>query len=281
VSSPAPGTRQQAEETNERRLTRWQRALRWVLWLAFLGMAVYHSQTVRFSGAEWLLLVIAIGFSIWCMARPLGGPKVELTKPEHLLGTFASRTSWGLVLIGALLTVGGIAGAGTAVYDLASGRAGFGDVLHDIAIFVEGWIAELVAGYRYDADLEHTHAYALFLLLVPGTILLWLNLIPLLNRGSNLQVEADGSAMYRRGDGWEPLLEYQYSTVSADGTTIKFTPPQDGPPVVVLPQARVFCDENGARLKAELSAEFFTTLLGGRGFEVNATGGSSFRARKV
>jgi hypothetical protein len=253
-----------------------------VLWLAFLGMAVYHSQTVRFSGAERLLLVIATGFSIWCMARPLGGPKVELTKPEHLLGTFASRTSWGLVLIGELLTVGGIAGAGAAVDDIASGRAGFGDVLHDIGIFVEGWIAELAAGYRYDAELEHTHAYALFLLLIPGTILLWLNLIPLLNRGSNFRVEADGSAMFRRGDGcWEPLLKCQHSTVSAGGTTIKFTPPQDGPPAVVLPQARVFCDENGARLKAELSAEFFTTLLGRRGFEVNATGGSSFTARKV
>lgn len=252
-----------------------------MLWLAFLGMAVHHSQTVRFSGAEWLLLAIAIGFGIWCMARPLGGPKVELTKPEHLLGTFASRISWGLVLIGASLTVGGIAGTGAAFYDLASGRGSFGDVLHDIAIFVQGWIAELVAGYGYDAELERTHAYALFLLLIPCAIMLWLNLIPFLNRGSDFWVEADGSAMFRRGDGWEQLLEYQYSTVSADGTTIEFTSPQDDPPVVVLPQARVFCDEDGARLKAELIAEFFTTLLGRRGFEVNATGGSSFTARKV
>jgi hypothetical protein len=78
------------------------------------------------------------------MAKPLGGPKVELTKPAYLLGTFVSRTSWGLIL-------------------------------------------------------------------------LWLNLIPLLHRGSEFRAEGDGSVMVRRGDSWEPLLEYQYSSVTADG----------------------------------------------------------------
>jgi len=53
--------------------------------------------------------------------------------------------------------------------------------------------------------------------------------------------------MVRRGDSWEPVLEYQYSSVTGDGTTIEFTPPADGPPAVVLPAARVFCRENGAR----------------------------------
>ena len=250
-------------------------------WLAFLGMAVYNSQTVRFSGLEWLLLVAAIGFSIWCMPRPLGGPRVELDKPQHLLGTFASRTSWGLLLIGALLTIGGVAGLGAATYDLATGRATFGDVVHDIVIFVEGWIAELIAGISYDAELENTHAYALFLLLIPGLILLWLNLIPLLKRAIAFRVEADGSVMVRRRDSWEPWLEYQYSSVSADGATILFTPPQDGPQSVALPQARVFCEENEARLKAELSAEFFTAMLDARGFEVDSSGGSAFTARRV
>ena len=38
-------------------------------------------------------------------------------------------------------------------------------------------------------------------------------------------------------------MEYEYSAVTADGTTIDFTPPVDGPPAVVLPQHRVFsCD---------------------------------------
>jgi hypothetical protein len=123
------------------------------------------------------------------------------------------------------------------------------------------------------------HAYALFLLLIPGLLLVWANLIPLLNRGSEFRVESDGSVMFRRRDSWEPLLEYQYSSATADGRTIRFTPPSDGPPAVVLPQARVFCRENGARLKSELSAEFFTELLTRRGFEVAAgTSKSGFTA---
>jgi hypothetical protein len=284
VSSHEPGTsraRQQPEQTSERRLTSWQRAVRWVLWLTFLGLAVANSQRVQFSGLEWLALVAALGFSIWCMAKPLGGPKVKLTKPQHLCGSFESRTSWGLVLIGALLVIGGAAGLGAAVYDLASGRASIGDVVHDIAIFVEGWIAELIAGISYDAELEKTHAYALFLLLIPGLIMLWLNLVPALKRGSAFSVESDGSVLVRQCDSWEPLLEYQYSTVVADGATVAFTPPQDGPVQVTLPQARVFCEDNGARLKAALSAEFFTALLASRGFRVEASGGSSFTARRV
>lgn len=240
-------------------------------------MAVWQSQNVRFSGLEWVALIAAVGFSIWCMAKPLGGPKVELTKPAHLLGTFVSTTCWGLLLFGTILAVGGVAGAGAAGYDVATGRATVGDVLHDIAIFVEGWIAELIAGISYDAELEKTHAYALFLLLIPGLILVWLNLTPLLNRGSEFRVEADGSVMVRRGDSWEPLLEYQYSSVTGDGTTIEFTPPADGPPA-----ARVFCRENGARLTSKLSAEFFGQLLAGRGFSVDAAtpGGSGFTARR-
>jgi hypothetical protein len=281
VSSPEPGSsraRQQPEETSERRLTGWQRAVRWVLWLMFLGVAVWKSQSVYFSGLEWLALAAAIGFSIWCMAGPLGGPKVELTKPEHLLGTFTSRTSWGLLLLGLLLTIGGVGGAGAAFYDLTTGRATFGEVVHDIAIFIEGWIVETFTRGGVDAELEKTHAYALFLLLIPGLIMVWINLVPLLKRGTEFRVEADGSVMVRPRDSWDPLLEYQYASVTADGTAIAFTPPPAGPPAVVLPQARVFCRENGARLKSELSAQFFTGLLEGRGFEVTATTGDGFTA---
>jgi hypothetical protein len=129
-------------------------------------LAVWNSQRVAFSGIEWVALVAAVGISIWCMAKPLGGPKVELTKPAHLLGTFVSTTSWGLLLI-------------------------------------------------------------------PSLLLVWANLIPLLNRGSEFRVESDGSVTVRRGDSWEPLLEYQYSSAAADGRTIEFTPPTDGPPAVV------------------------------------------------
>jgi uncharacterized integral membrane protein len=94
--SPVSGgreARQQPEYTVERRITWWQRALRWIAWLTFLGLAVHNSQSVYFSPLEWLALIPAIGISIWCMAKPLGGPKYELTESTHLLGAFVSRTS--------------------------------------------------------------------------------------------------------------------------------------------------------------------------------------------
>ncbi|WP_146220975.1 hypothetical protein [Mycolicibacterium moriokaense] len=225
--SPTSGARQQPEDTVERRIKWWQRALRWVAWLTFLGLAVCNTQSVYFSPLEWLALIAAIGFSIWCMAKPMGGPKVELSEPSHLLGKFVSRTSWGLTLFGAILTVGGVAGAGAAIYDMSTGRATLGDVFKDIGIFIEGWIAELIAP-TYDAELEKTHAYALFLLLIPGVLLVWYNLIPFFKRGKEFQVHPDGSVSVRRGDSWEPLMEYQYSTVTADGTTIDFAPPATG-----------------------------------------------------
>lgn len=258
----------------------WQRAVRWVLWLTFLGLAIWQSQNVGFSGVEWAALVAALAFSVWCMARPLGGPKVEFTETSHLLGTFESRTSWAMLLIGVLLTVGGVAGAGAASYDMATGRASPVDVLRDIAIFIEGWIAEMILGF-YDAELENTHAYALFLLIIPGLLMVAVNLSPLLKRGSAFRVENDGSVLVRSRASWDALLEYQYSTVVADGRTIAFTPTADGPAAVELPQARVFCTENGARLKPTLSAAFFTELLTNRGFDVDRADGSShFTARR-
>jgi hypothetical protein len=161
------------------------------------------------------------------------------------------------------------------------GRATIGDVFHDIAIFIEGWIAELIAGAGYDAEFEKTHAYALFLLLVPGLLLLWFNLIPFFNRGTEFRVERDGWVTVRRGDNWEPLMEYQYSTVTADGTTIDFTPPPDDPPAIVLPQDRVFSREYGVRLRSSVSADFFRRLLAGRGFTIEGPPtGSRFTARR-
>jgi hypothetical protein len=277
VSTPEPGTswsRQAPETTGERRLTGWQRAVRWVLWLTFLGVAIWKSQKVGFGALEFAALAAAVAFSIWCMAKPLGGPKVKLTKASHLLGTFESRTSWAMLLIGTLLTIGGIAGAGAAIYDMATGRASFVDVLRDIAIFIEGWIVEMFVP-TYDAELEKTHAYALFLLIVPGLIMLAVNVTPLLKRGNAFRVEADGSVLVRRRMSWDPLPEYQYTTVVADGATIAFTAAAGGPPAVTLPQARVFCQENGARLKPALSADFFAGLLTTRGFAVERTDGSS------
>lgn len=272
--------RQRPEETAERLLTWWQRALRWIAWLTFLGLAISNSQSVSFGPLEFLALFVAIAISVWCMAKPLGGPKVELSEPAHLLGTFVSRTNWALVIIGTLLTVGGVAGAGAAIYDMSTGRATFGEVCSDIAVFIEGWLAELIAP-TYDAELEKTHAYALFLLILPGVLLLLFNLIPLVKRGSAFQVHADGSVSVRRNDSWEPLLEYQYASVTADGSTVEFTAGPDGPSAIRLPQDRVFSRDFGVRLKSNVSAEFFRRLLAGRGFVIEGPAtGNSFTARR-
>jgi hypothetical protein len=45
----------------------------------------WKSGSVYFSPLEWLALIAAIGISIWCMAKPLGGPKYELLASNHLL----------------------------------------------------------------------------------------------------------------------------------------------------------------------------------------------------
>ena len=276
-----PDARQRPEKTAERLLTWWQRALRWAAWLAFLGLAIWNSQSVYFSPLEWVALIAAIGISIWCLARPLGGPKVQLAKPQHLLGAFVSRTNWALVIIGALSTFAGVAGTGAAIYDLSTGRATVGDVFTDIAVFVEGWIVQVIAP-TYDAELEKTHGYALFVLVLPGLLLLYFSLVPFFQRGNEFQVHPDGSVSVRRGDSWEPLLEYQYATVEADGTVIRFIPPPEGPPAVTLPQDRVFSREYGVRLKDSVSAEFFRQLLAGRGFAIEDTSSSTrFSARRT
>ncbi|OBF33570.1 hypothetical protein A5724_18530 [Mycobacterium sp. ACS1612] len=277
--APTPTTdgrqpRRHPEDTVERRITWWQRALRWIAWLAFLGLAVYHSQSVYFSPLEWLALIAAIAISIWCMAKPLGGPKYELREPTHLLGAFVSRTSWGLVLFGGLLTLGGIAGSMAAIYDVSTGRATVSEVFTDIGVFIEGWLAEMIAP-TYDAELENTHAYALFILLIPGLLLLFINLVPFFKGGMEFQVHPDGLVSVRSGEDWAPLLEYEYATVAADGTTITFTPPPGGPPTVVLPQDRVFSRQYGVRLQAKVSAEFFRRLLAGRGFNVDSESATS------
>ncbi|MDX1883767.1 hypothetical protein [Mycolicibacterium sp. 120270] len=259
---------QQPPETAERRPAGWQRALRWASWLTFLGLAIRNSQSVSFGALEFLALAVAIGVSIFCVAKPLGGPKVDLSEPAHMRGDFVSRTIWVLVLIGLILTVGGVGATGAIVYDMSTGRASFGDVLHDIAIFVEGWFVEVFMRGFYDAELEKTRAYALFVLLLPGLLMLWYNLIPFFKRGTEFRVEADGSVAVRSGSTWPTLLEYEYANVTADGTAIQFSPAQGGS-TLTLAQQRVFSRQYGVRLPAKTSAEFFRRRLQVRGFDVD------------
>ena len=140
----------------------------------------------------------------------------------------------GVVLVGALLTVAGVGATGAIVYDLSSGRADVGDVLTDIGVFIEGWFAEIFTKGFYDAELEKTRAYALAILLIPGLLLLWYNLIPLRHRGKRFLVDDFGEVRTKVRDGWRSLQPQRFTTATADGTTITFDGAR-GEPKLVLP----------------------------------------------
>jgi hypothetical protein len=94
-------------------------------------------------------------------------------------------------------------------------------VFTDIGIFVEGWIAEMIAP-TYDAELEKTHAYALFILLIPGLLLLFFNLVPFFKRGMEFQVHPDGSVSVRSGDDWA-LVDLGFDVDSESVSRSSFT----------------------------------------------------------
>ncbi len=160
------------DDTDKRRPSGLQRALRWIAWLVFLGIAIWKSDTVSFGGLELLALAVAVAITVWCLAKPMGPQKIDLTVPADVRGEFASRTNWAWLLVGTLLTVGGLGATGAIVYDLSSGRADVGDVLTDIGVFVEGWAVEIFTKGFYDAELERTRCYALAVLLIHCLLLL-------------------------------------------------------------------------------------------------------------
>ena len=137
-------------------------------------------------------------------------------------------------------------------------------------------------GGFYDAELEKTHAHALFILLLPGLFLLcWYNLIPFFKRGNEFRIEPDGSVAVQAGGTWPALLEYEYVCVDADGRTIEFSGPQGGNRLT-LPQQRVFSREYGVRLPSKISAEFFSSRLRLRGFDVDqASSSDHFTAKRL
>jgi hypothetical protein len=248
-------TQRLPKPTRERRPAGWQRALRWVAWLTFLGLAAVNSREVSFGGPELLALAVAIGVSVFCLARPLGGPDLRLTQPAHVLGEFRPRTSWALLLVGALLVVGGIGASGLMAHDLGTGRATVGEVLEDIGVFIEGWTVEVLTKGSYDAELEKTRAYALCLLLLPGIPLLVHHLGPLRWR-RRFRVDRQGTVEVSADGGWVRLRPRDYGAVRADGSVVRLEPVEDGEPLV-LPQRRVFERAHGARLEPKVSAAFF------------------------
>ncbi|ETW23849.1 hypothetical protein [Mycobacterium gastri] len=273
----------EGESTPARRVAGWQRVLRWSAWLTFLALAIANSDRDYFGPLELLALAGAIGISVWCLAKPLGRPVVAMDEAADVQGTFVSRTNWGLVLFGVALTVGGIGAIGAIVYDLSTGRAAVRDVFADMWTFVAGWTSEALSGWSYDAHLERTHGYALFILVVPGVLIVWWNLVPLIKRGREFRVEPDGSISVRGPHGWIQLLEYEYSAVTADATTIRFTPASDPTPGIVLPQARVFSRETGTRLRSQVSAARFQERLARCGFTIEVIDDKrgSFRGRRT
>ncbi|MCV7077014.1 hypothetical protein [Mycobacterium szulgai] len=47
-------------------------------------MAIAHSARESFGRVELFALAAAIGVSIWCMAKPLGAPKMEIGEPGEI-----------------------------------------------------------------------------------------------------------------------------------------------------------------------------------------------------
>jgi hypothetical protein len=86
------------ESTPARLVAGWQRTLRWLAWLTFVGVVIANSERSSFGPLEFLALAVAIGVSIFCLAKPLGGPKVSMDEAADVCGAFVSRTNWGVVL---------------------------------------------------------------------------------------------------------------------------------------------------------------------------------------
>ena len=163
---------------------------------------------------------------------------------------------------------------------MSTGHASFGDVVRDIGVFIEGWFAELFLGGFYDAELEKTHANALFVLLLPGLLLLGYNLIPFVKRGNEFRVEPDGSVVTRAGAMWSALLEHEYSDHRRRNDDRVHT--AAGARAGSSAAAGV-SREYGVRLPGGTSAEFFRRRLTGRGFEIDESSASScdhFTARR-
>jgi hypothetical protein len=260
------GKRQKNKPVGEQKFARWQKEIVRILWISFFVAAAFNTHRESFGPLEWLLLVSAGAFNIWCMSNPLGGPKIILDEPGKLKGEFARRPNWYLMVLGFVLFMGGLAGLVRMIDDLRRGYADIGFVLNDIAVFTIEY-TKAVLGFL-DYDMTSTRMYALMVLLPIGALLLFFNAVPLLSSTTRFQVEG-GRVRYRYKGAWHPLEPLNYRKAYADGTNIVFTEPVTAAsPTIQLPQERVFSQVHDTRVKDTVLARYFLELVKEAGFTV-------------
>ena len=113
-------------------------------------------------------------------------------------------------------------------------------------------------------------AYALAILLIPGLLLLWYNLIPLRHRGKRFLVDDFGEVRTKVRDGWRSLQPQRFTTATADGTTITFDGAR-GEPKLVLPSIGSTRSSMGATHR-QAQCRVLHRALTARGFTVEESG---------
>jgi hypothetical protein len=257
------------EERGPQRLADWQRSSLWMVWLAVLALLIAGTDKESLSLAEFGAIVAGIAITVWNCRNPRGGPKKLIEESSEVRGEFVSRANWALVLVGAGLTLGGLAGGMKIIHDVSHGLTTIGGVFEDMALFVLEWIKERLSGGT-EGDVTHTKMYTLILLLPIGLLMLLFLSPPLFFRGMRFRVEDDGTIQFRDCGVWKPLGLEDYSEAAAGAFTIEFKRAGEATAAVVLPQARVFSAERGTRVEGKVLAAFFRERLEASGFAVES-----------
>ncbi|PTY02931.1 hypothetical protein DB346_07925 [Verrucomicrobia bacterium LW23] len=267
----------------------WQRLLMWVLWLGFLALAFSNTESGDgFTVMESLLLFAAAGVTIWSYIDPRGGDAIFFESAADLEGEFESRTNWAMMLLGALLTLGGVAGFMRTAFDYFRGFSTLWGILEDMGTFVVKFWLQFVVGVIGVDCTEGSRLYILMVLLLPGGILFLATLIPFLCRGVPYRISADAPAgkegeggaqlleFWHRGK-WLPLAPEHFGKIVADSEEIVFSEPTVSTPDAVtevgLPLGRVFSRKLGTRVKPGVLSRFFHKKLVASGYKIRFADG--------
>jgi hypothetical protein len=248
-----------------RLLGSWQRALLWFAWLGTLAWIFWNTDRESLGLSEFLCLAAAIAITIWVCRSPRGPVRVDLKDPNELTGTFVSRVNLPWLLGGALITLGGVAFLMRLITDLSSGRATWKDVVVDVERFFAEWLIERLTKGT-DGDVTNTRMYVMVVLLPIGLLIAFFNLIPWLFRGRRFRIDKTGQVLLLDPYGWQPIRWSDYTKVEADGTTIDLW--QDQTLAIQLPVARVFSEEHGTRVRAEVLKQAILRPVEAAGFVV-------------